>query len=309
MAFHNHLSHEMALQHFSDPHLSDNAAVLRGMLPEQLGQSSPDAVGKPPGHHQLGGGGPTWLSNAILRQQSQYTDGNFLHLQTNSDSTSSPAAATTASQWLSRSVSNVAAQNDDVPVSSGSVIAAISADLNGNQEKRNDGNVQNRGDNNGEDMLDCDSGGNWENARYKADILAHPLYEQLLSAHVSCLRIATPVDQLPRIDAQLAQSQSVVTKYSVLANQPLDDKELDQFMVRSVFPFIVFPFLSFDSRNSAALPLLFALDCQNWSFHLPIFVINPIRTLAILYAMAFCFQIKSKIQNQNEFYVRWGFPY
>lgn len=132
-------------------------------------------------------------------------------------------------------MSNVGAQNDDVPVSSGSVIAAISADLNGNQEKRNGGNNQNRGDNNGEDMLDCDSGGNWENARYKADILAHPLYEQLLSAHVSCLRIATPVDQLPRIDAQLAQSQGVVTKYSVLANQPLDDKELDQFMVRTLF--------------------------------------------------------------------------
>ena len=45
-----------------------------------------------------------------------------------------------------------------------------------------------------------------EVVRYKADILAHPLYEQLLSTHVGCLRIATPVDQLPRIDAQLAQS-------------------------------------------------------------------------------------------------------
>lgn len=240
MAFHNQLSHDMALQHFTDSHLTENTAVLRGILPEQLGQSSSDGAGKPPSHQQLGGGGggggPTWLNNAILRQQSQYADGSFLHLQTNSDSTSSPATATTTTnQWLSRSMSNVGAQNDDVPVSSGSVIAAISADLNGNQEKRNGGNNQNRGDNNGEDMLDCDSGGNWENARYKADILAHPLYEQLLSAHVSCLRIATPVDQLPRIDAQLAQSQGVVTKYSVLANQPLDDKELDQFMVRTLF--------------------------------------------------------------------------
>ncbi|KAL6331366.1 hypothetical protein AAG906_011303 [Vitis piasezkii] len=239
MAFHNQLSHDMALQHFTDSHLTENTAVLRGILPEQLGQSSSDGAGKPPSHQQLGGGGggggPTWLNNAILRQQSQYADGSFLHLQTNSDSTSSPATATTTTnQWLSRSMSNVAAQNDDVPVSSGSVIAAISADLNGNQEKRNGGNNQNRGDNNGEDMLDCDSGGNWENARYKADILAHPLYEQLLSAHVSCLRIATPVDQLPRIDAQLAQSQGVVTKYSVLANQPLDDKELDQFMTHYV---------------------------------------------------------------------------
>lgn len=66
---------------------------------------------------------------------------------------------------------------------------------------------------------------------YKADILGHPLYDQLLSAHVSCLRIATPVDQLPRIDAQLQQSQRVVHKYSSLANGVVDQKELDHFMV------------------------------------------------------------------------------
>lgn len=73
---------------------------------------------------------------------------------------------------------------------------------------------------------------NWQNARYKAEILAHPLYDQLLSAHVACLRIATPVDQLPRIDAQLAQSQNVVAKYSALGQGMVgDDKELDQFMV------------------------------------------------------------------------------
>lgn len=68
-------------------------------------------------------------------------------------------------------------------------------------------------------------------AEYKADILGHPLYDQLLSAHVSCLRIATPVDQLPRIDAQLQQSQRVVDKYSRLGNAVVDDKDLDQFMV------------------------------------------------------------------------------
>ncbi|KAL3629638.1 Homeobox protein knotted-1-like let12 [Castilleja foliolosa] len=77
---------------------------------------------------------------------------------------------------------------------------------------------------------------NWEREKCKADILSHPLYEQLLSAHVSCLRIATPVDQLPRIDAQLAQSQQVVAKYSVLGQgqQPLDDKDLDNFMTHYV---------------------------------------------------------------------------
>ncbi|KAE9604535.1 putative transcription factor Homeodomain-TALE-KNOX family [Lupinus albus] len=69
---------------------------------------------------------------------------------------------------------------------------------------------------------------------YKADILRHPLYEQMLSEHVSCLRIATPVDQLPRIDAQLQQSQRVVEKYSGLGNGVVDEKELDQFMTHYV---------------------------------------------------------------------------
>lgn len=85
-----------------------------------------------------------------------------------------------------------------------------------------------------------ESGNNCESEdlrEYKADILGHPLYDQLLSAHVSCLRIATPVDQLPRIDAQLQQSQRVVEKYSALANNNgvvVDEKELDQFMTHYV---------------------------------------------------------------------------
>ncbi|GJW97111.1 homeobox protein knotted-1-like protein 3 isoform X1 [Tanacetum coccineum] len=54
---------------------------------------------------------------------------------------------------------------------------------------------------------DGEGGMSWQNARQKAEVLSHPSYEQLLAAHVACLRIATPVDQLPRIDAQLAQSQ------------------------------------------------------------------------------------------------------
>lgn len=84
---------------------------------------------------------------------------------------------------------------------------------------------------------------NWQNARQKAEVLSHPLYEQLLAAHVACLRIATPVDQLPRIDAQLAQSQQVVSKYSALGghgNLVHDDKELDQFMVRFFISFFSF---------------------------------------------------------------------
>lgn len=85
-----------------------------------------------------------------------------------------------------------------------------------------------------EEFLDGED--NWEKAKCKADILGHPLYEQLLAAHVACLRIATPVDQLARIDSQLAQSQEVVAKYSVLGNgQVLDGKELDHFMVSFFF--------------------------------------------------------------------------
>ena len=65
----------------------------------------------------------------------------------------------------------------------------------------------------------------------------HPLYSQLLAAHVSCLRIATPVDQLPRIDAQIAQAPQVIAKYEVLGhNSSLvgeEKEELDQFMVNS----------------------------------------------------------------------------
>lgn len=90
----------------------------------------------------------------------------------------------------------------------------------------------------GEDAVAAAMGGGGEAdaARCKAEILAHPLYEQLLSAHVACLRIATPVDQLPRIDAQLAQSQGVVAKYSALAAAAAGDdgRELDQFMTHYV---------------------------------------------------------------------------
>uniref|UniRef100_A0A2P2K101 Uncharacterized protein MANES_06G041200 n=1 Tax=Rhizophora mucronata TaxID=61149 RepID=A0A2P2K101_RHIMU len=115
-----------------------------------------------------------------------------------------------------------------------------------------------------EEFLDSDGGGsgagggeNWERTKCKADILGHPLYEQLLAAHVACLRIATPVDQLARIDAQLAQSQDVVAKYSVFGNgQVANDKELDQFMVCVVslvlcilflFPTVFYAFILLDA--------------------------------------------------------------
>ncbi|KAF5945890.1 hypothetical protein HYC85_016118 [Camellia sinensis] len=190
MAFHDHLSQEMALQHFADQH-------LRAMLPDQLNHSSPpDSAAKQP---------PTWLNSSILRHH-YAGDGSFLNLQTNTNSDSS-----NSNQWLPRSIHG---ETDDVP----EIATAM------NQEK-----ASRRSESDGEES-------NWHSAKRKSDVLSHPLYEQLLSAHVQCLRIATPVDQLPRIDAQLAQSQHVVAKYSVLGNgnQPLDDKDLDQFMTHYV---------------------------------------------------------------------------
>lgn len=78
----------------------------------------------------------------------------------------------------------------------------------------------------------------WENARLKSDISTHPFYNQLLDSHVACLRMATPVDQLPRIDAQIAQASQVLTKYSVLGQNHLlvgeEKEELDQFMTHYV---------------------------------------------------------------------------
>ncbi|KAL9438648.1 hypothetical protein AB3S75_024340 [Citrus x aurantiifolia] len=76
----------------------------------------------------------------------------------------------------------------------------------------------------------------------KAEIASHPLYEQLLAAHVSCLRVATPIDQLPLIDAQLAQSHHVLRSYASLqqANNnnnnhslsPHERQELDNFLAQ-----------------------------------------------------------------------------
>ncbi|KAF3664660.1 Homeobox protein knotted-1-like 7 [Capsicum annuum] len=72
----------------------------------------------------------------------------------------------------------------------------------------------------------------------KGEIATHPLYEQLLSAHVACLRVATPIDQLPLIDAQLSQSGSLLRSY-VSSQQhqhqqlpPHERQELDNFLAQ-----------------------------------------------------------------------------
>uniref|UniRef100_A0A0E0LDZ6 Homeobox domain-containing protein n=1 Tax=Oryza punctata TaxID=4537 RepID=A0A0E0LDZ6_ORYPU len=78
-------------------------------------------------------------------------------------------------------------------------------------------------------------GGGWE--REKAAIAAHPLYERLLEAHVACLRVATPVDQLPRIDAQIAARPPPLAAAAAAAaagGAPSGGEELDLFMTHYV---------------------------------------------------------------------------
>lgn len=70
----------------------------------------------------------------------------------------------------------------------------------------------------------------------KAEIATHPMYEQLLAAHVACLRVATPIDQLPLIDAQLSQSPNLVRPYANTQSShslsPHERQELDNFMTQ-----------------------------------------------------------------------------
>ncbi|GAB2284940.1 hypothetical protein Dimus_019392 [Dionaea muscipula] len=252
MAYHNqhhHLSQDqqMALQHFTDQAAAATpTSLLRTILPDHhhhhhhhhQQQPHPEGAGTPKGdqpQHHLGAG-PNWLSNALLRSQygggaaaGENTGTNFLNLHKNSDS---PAS----NQWLSRTIdgSVLAMPHESAGLSGGNNDPSHNSNSNNNNQSGSKAELTDGG---GEVGGGGDGVMNWQNAKYKSDILGHPLYEQLLSAHVACLRIATPVDQLPRIDAQLAQSQQVVAKYSALGNGQTmggDDKELDQFMTHYV---------------------------------------------------------------------------
>ncbi|XP_073223627.1 homeobox protein knotted-1-like 3 isoform X2 [Cicer arietinum] len=245
MAYHNqHLSQQLPIHHFTEQTNS-----FRSILPDQL-PSSPDPNSKPgsdPNQHHTLQTTPNWLNNALLR--THYTDNNnnhnnnddvtndvnnndtnvnavngnaasnFLNLQTSSDS----------NQWLARSILH---RHHGEVIDDVGVIAGAGGERGVNEL----GELKGEGVGGKEETVVGDGGGgmvNWQTGRWKAEIMAHPLYEQLLSAHVACLRIATPVDQLPRIDAQLAQSQNVVAKYSAAFGQNVvgvDDKELDHFM-------------------------------------------------------------------------------
>ncbi|XP_054810763.1 homeobox protein HD1-like [Prosopis cineraria] len=69
----------------------------------------------------------------------------------------------------------------------------------------------------------------------KAEIATHPLCGQLVAAHVGCLRVATPIDQLPLIEAQLPQSHQLLRSYASLhahSLSPQDRQELDNFLAQ-----------------------------------------------------------------------------
>ncbi|KAI3730010.1 hypothetical protein L6452_18686 [Arctium lappa] len=245
----------MALQqHFSD---TDNNSVLRTILPEHHHHHLTSAAQSSSSSRSAGK--DHWLNSAILRQQATTSSQHHHHHQQQQTGNNNN---NNNNQWLSRSilqrnVSDVRGDDGIPQVSNDSIIAAAavmssqnSPDLNNHSRNVAAGQVDNNvvvgGGEVGESEVGAgggDGGGgggalmNWQNARQKAEVLSHPLYEQLLAAHVACLRIATPVDQLPRIDAQLAQSQQVVSKYSALGghnNLVHDDKELDQFMTHYV---------------------------------------------------------------------------
>ncbi|CAH9084091.1 unnamed protein product [Cuscuta epithymum] len=251
MAFQNQFSPEMeSSQHFSEQHLYESPSLLRSILPEQLSTQSTRNGIQPENHHhqQL-----TWLDSGVYRQQDQFVgvrdgsgaiaDANFLNMQSNSES-SSAAAERASSQWLSRAIAHGSVRDDEVSESRNSITAAgIMHGPPSNFNAVGDGeDYRNTGCRRGGGSAEVAEGGvggggsgkeKSEIERYKADISGHPLYEQLLATHVACLRIATPVDQLPRIDSQLAQTHEVIVqKYSAqIGNGNLNgDRELDQFM-------------------------------------------------------------------------------
>ncbi|XP_024529848.1 homeobox protein HD1 [Selaginella moellendorffii] len=187
-------------------------------------------------NHKAGGGGglapsgPTWLSNAVMPRQP-------------SPSPVAAAGAPNYSQWLAMPQPQVT--STDLGEQSHDAAAAAAAAAKGFLEHLH-GDTANSGGGVGGDMVAEEQGGGgggmdsklWQSARLKADLVTHPLYEQLLSAHISCLRTATPVDQLPKIDAQLAHSSQVAAKYSILATNEQglskDKDEVNEFMAHYV---------------------------------------------------------------------------
>ena len=94
-------------------------------------------------------------------------------------------------------------------------------------------------------VFPSDGRSEWQIARDRALFINHPLYPEMLAAHAACLRAGNPVDQLPHIEAQLAEAHLVAQKYSVLHPDQLqvtdeDKLQLQNFMVRDRRPKIDF---------------------------------------------------------------------
>lgn len=95
------------------------------------------------------------------------------------------------------------------------------------------------------------SDGDLQQRQLKAEIATHPLYEQLLAAHVACLRVATPIDQLPLIEAQLTQSHHLLRSYASHHHHhgnclsPHERQELDNFLVHCfcLHPLLIYLYL------------------------------------------------------------------
>ncbi|KAK9149543.1 hypothetical protein Scep_008300 [Stephania cephalantha] len=65
------------------------------------------------------------------------------------------------------------------------------------------------------DFADFTSNIGYEKWRRKAEMVAHPLFEQLFSTHISCLQAGNPIrDQSRRIHAYIEHSRRLFAKYS-----------------------------------------------------------------------------------------------
>jgi hypothetical protein len=98
----------------------------------------------------------------------------------------------------------------------------------------------------------------------KGEIAVHPLCEQLVAAHVGCLRVATPIDHLPLIDAQLAQSSGLLHSYAAHHRpflSPHDKHDLDSFLVRPLLPLLL-------AMHRARMHLGFQFHRADWFFFL-----------------------------------------
>lgn len=77
-------------------------------------------------------------------------------------------------------------------------------------------------------------------AKLKAEIVAHPLFDDLLQAHVQCLSVGIPIHHVQAMEAQLANRHSIIIKY-LMVGKNVDDqgdplitlgsrREIDVFM-------------------------------------------------------------------------------